>query len=419
LSRLFEEAAMTAAAEIDLNDVDRFNDGVPHEWFTLLRREDPVYWQEERDGRGFWNITKYSDVVSASRQPNLFSSWLGATNSFDLTQEQLEQSRLLMLNMDPPQHGKFRRLVSRGFTPGRIALLSGHIRALAAKIVDDVAEKGECDFVDDVAARLPMETICEMIGVPASDRRYIYDLSNKLIGFDDPDFAANRDEGPQAAAEMYLYAENLAEARCKCPMDDLATVLLHGEIDGERLSSAEFDSFFLLLALAGNETTRTVTAQGMRLLIEHPDERKRVLADRSLLPSTVEEMLRYNPAVIHFRRTASTDTELRGKKIRKGDKVLLWYPSANRDEEVFSEPQRFDVGRSPNEHLAFGIGEHYCLGANLARLQLNTIFSELLTRLPDMELAGPVKRLRSNFIDGIKEMPVRFTPESKRARRMS
>ena len=410
---------MIAAAEIDLNDVDRFNDGVPHGWFTHLRREDPVYRQEERDGPGFWNVTKYADLVSVSRQPNLFSSWLGATNSFDLTPEDLEQSRLLMLNMDPPQHAKFRRLVSRGFTPKRIALLAGQIRDLAKQIVDDVAERGECDFVDDVAARLPMETICEMIGVPESDRRYIYDLSNKLIGFDDPDFLSNRSDGPSAAVDMYLYAENLAQERRKCPMDDLATVLLHGEIDGERLSSAEFDSFFLLLALAGNETTRTVTAQGMRLLIEHPDQRRRVLADMSLLPSAVEEMLRFNPAVIHFRRTASADTELRGKRIRKGDKVLMWYPSANRDEDVFEDAQRFDVGRTPNEHLAFGIGEHYCLGANLARLQLNTIFSELLTRLPDMEFAGPVKRLRSNFIDGIKEMPVRFTPEPERARRMS
>lgn len=410
---------MTLAAEIDLNDVDCFNDGVPHEWFTHLRREDPVYWQPERDGPGFWNVTKYADVVAVSRQPDLFSSWLGATNSFDLNQEELEQSRLLMLNMDPPKHGKFRRLVSRGFTPRRVSSLAGHIRALAKQIVDDVAERGECDFVDDVAARLPMETICEMIGVPESDRRYIYDLSNKLIGFDDPDFAANRAEGPNAAAEMYLYAENLAQERRKCPMDDLATVLLHGEVDGERLTAAEFDSFFLLLALAGNETTRTVTAQGMRLLVEHPDQRRRILDDRSLLPAAVEEMLRYNPAVIHFRRTASADTELRGKKIRKGDKVLVWYPSANRDEDLFSRAQTFDVGRTPNEHLAFGIGEHYCLGANLARLQLNTIFSELLMRLPDIEFAGPVKRLRSNFIDGIKEMPVRFTPESERVRRMS
>ena len=406
-------------SDIDLADVDNFNDGVPHEWFTRLRREAPVYWQDEPDGAGFWNVTKYADLISVSRQPNLFSSWRGGTNVFELNQPELEGSRLLMLNMDPPQHAKYRRLVSRGFTPKRIEMLVTHVGELAKAIVDRVAEAGECDFVDAVASRLPMETICEMFGVPDSDRRHIYDLSNKLIGFDDPDFQDNRDEAPAAMAEMFAYAEQLAQDRRRCPHDDLATALLNAEVDGERLTPIEFDSFFMLLALAGNETTRTVTAQGMRLLIEHPDARRRVLDDMRLLPTAVEEILRYNPAVIHFRRTATADTEIRGQKIREGDKVLVWYPSANRDEEVFRDPHSFDVTRTPNEHLAFGIGEHFCLGANLARLQLNTIFHELLTRLPDMEFDGPVRRLRSNFIDGIKEMPVRFTPESRRARRPS
>lgn len=410
---------MGSLSDIDLTDIDAFDDGVPHEWFTRLRREDPVHWQDERDGPGFWNITKYHDAVHASRRPDLFSSWLGATNVFDLTPEDLEGSRTLMLNMDPPEHAKFRRLVSHGFTPKRIGMLEQHIRDLAKAIVDDVAETGECDFVDAIASRLPMETICEMIGVPPADRRHIYDLSNRLIGFDDPDFQSDRNEGHQAAAEMYLYAETLAAERKQCPKDDLTTLLLGATVDGERLTTAEFDSFFLLLALAGNETTRTVTAQGMRLLAEHPRERQRIVADPSLLPTAIEEILRYNPAVIHFRRTATTDVDLRGKRIRKGDKVLIWYPSINRDEDIFTDPQRFDVGRSPNEHLAFGIGEHYCLGANLARLQLNTIFRELLTRLPDIEIDGDVKRLHSNFIDGIKEMPVRFTPESRQARRMA
>ena len=405
-------------SDIDLANVDNFNDGVPHEWFERLRREDPVYWQDEPGG-GFWNVTKYSDLINVSRQPNLFSSWRGGTNVFELNEPELEGSRLLMLNMDPPQHAKYRRLVSKGFTPKRIEMLIAHVGELAKAIVDRVAERGECDFVDAVASQLPMETICEMIGVPDADRRHIYDLSNKLIGFDDPDFQDNFEEAPAAMAEMFAYAEELAKDRRKCPHDDLATALLNAEVDGERLTPIEFDSFFMLLALAGNETTRTVTAQGMRLLIEHDDQRQRVLADMRLLPSAVEEILRYNPAVIHFRRTATADTEIRGKKIREGDKVLVWYPSANRDEEVFANPHKFDVGRSPNEHLAFGIGEHFCLGANLARLQLNTIFRELLTRLPDMELAAPVRRLRSNFIDGIKEMPVRFTPESRRARRVS
>jgi cholest-4-en-3-one 26-monooxygenase len=287
------------------------------------------------------------------------------------------------------------------------------VRDLAKSIVDDIAERGECEFVSEVASQVPMATICEMLGVPESDQRLIYDLSNRLVGFDDPDLQANGDN-IDAASQVYMYAERLGEERRKCPMDDLTSVLLHADVDGERLSQAEFDSFFLLLAIAGNETTRTVTAQGMRLLSEHPDQQRAISADPRLLPGAIEEILRYAPAVISFRRTATADTELRGKRIREGDKVVLWYPSANRDESVFTDPQRFDIRRNPNDHLAFGIGEHYCLGASLARLQLNAIFGELLKRLPDIEVCGEIKFLRSNFIDGIKEMPVRFTPESRR-----
>lgn len=408
-----------AFPDIDLSDVDAFNDGVPHEWFTRLRHEAPVWWQDETDGPGFWNLTKYEDLKFASRSPRIFSSWAGGTNMFELGEDELAGVRLLMLNMDPPLHAKFRRLVSQGFTPKRVAMMADHTRQLAREIIDTVAERGECDFVDDVAAKLPMETICEMVGVPEADRRYVYDLSNQLIGFDDPDFQTTIENAQDASAQMYAYAETLAAEKRRCPMDDLATILLNGQVDGERLTSMEFDSFFLLLALAGNETTRTVTAQGMRLLVEHREQRDRIANDPSLLGSAVEEILRYNPAVIHFRRTATEDVEVRGQKIRAGDKVILWYSSANRDEDVFADSQTFDIERSPNEHLAFGIGEHFCLGASLARLQLNSIFHEVLTRLPDIEFAGPIRRLRSNFIDGIKEMPVRFTPESKRARRAS
>jgi cytochrome P450 len=313
-----------------------------------------------------------------------------------------------MLNMDPPQHAKYRRLVSKGFTPKRVEMMTAHVGELAKAIVDRVAEQGECDFVDAVASQLPMETICEMIGVPESDRRHIYDLSNKLIGFDDPDFQDNREEAPAAMAEMFGYAEQLATERRKCPHDDLATALLNAEVDGERLTPIEFDSFFMLLALAGNETTRTVTAQGMRLLIENPDQRRRVVEDMRLLPAAVEEILRYNPAVAHFRRTVTADTEIRGTKIREGEKVLVWYPSANRDEEIFPNPHAFDVGRTPNEHLGFGIGEHFCLGANLARLELRVLVRALAERLLDVELAGPVARLRSSFLGGVKHMPIRY-----------
>jgi len=404
---------------IDLTDPDYFNDGVPHHWFKQLRAESPVHWQAERGGAGFWAVTKYEDVKFVSREPSLFSSWQGGTNIFELDGQDLDGSRLLMLNMDPPQHAKFRRLVSKGFTPKRIAQMREHIRELARSIIDRIAEQGECEFVHDVASRVPMQTICEMIGVPECDRQHVYDVSNKLIGFDDPEFQTSMEEGHLAAAELYMYANGLGEEKRKCPMDDLASTLIQAEVDGEKLTDQEFQSFFLLLAIAGNETTRTVTSQGMRLLSAHPDAKRRVAEDISLLPRAVEEILRYNPAVIHFRRTATEDVELRGKKIRKGEKVVVWYPSANRDEEVYSDPDAFDIDRWPNDHIAFGVGEHFCLGASLARLQLSSIFEEILTRLPDIEVHGPVRYLRSNFIDGIKEMRVRFTPESQRRRAAS
>lgn len=400
-------------SDLDLSNPDNFATGFPHDYFAELRRSDPVHWQDEADGPGYWNITKYADLKNISRSPGVFSSWRGGTNVWDLPDEDLEIVRLLMLNMDPPQHAKFRRLVSTGFTPKRIDMLRNHVTQLATAIVDRIAGLGECDFVDTVAAQLPMETICEMLGVPEADRRHVYDLSNKLIGFDDPEFQNSMDDAKEAAAEMYAYAEDIAAKRRRCPMHDLTTVLIEADVDGDGLSAEEFDSFFLLLAIAGNETTRTVTAQGMRLLLEHDDARRQVLDDPTLLPNVIEEILRYNPAVMHFRRTATADTEIRERTIREGDKVVLWYPSANRDEEVFEDPDRFDIHRSFNEHLAFGVGEHFCLGANLARLQLNAIFGEILRRLPDIELAGEVRYLRSNFIDGIKQMPVRFTPESR------
>jgi cholest-4-en-3-one 26-monooxygenase len=246
--------------------------------------------------------------------------------------------------------------------------------------------------------------------VPLEDRHKVFEWSNRLIGFDDPEFGNTAEVGKQAAMEMWLYANELAEQRKKDPRDDLVSALMMGEVDGEKLSEVDFDSFFLLLAVAGNETTRNLISGGMRALIEHPAEWKRLKENPALLNTAVEEMLRWVSPVNHFRRTVTRDTEIRGQKLREGDKVIMWYPSANRDEDFFPNPTSFDVGRSPNNHLAFGIGEHFCLGANLARLEIRAIFEEVIRRMPDIELAGPVRRLRSNFINGIKEMPVRFTP---------
>jgi cholest-4-en-3-one 26-monooxygenase len=396
--------------EIDLNDLDVFENGVPYEWFRRLREEAPVHWQDEPDGPGYWVVAKYEDLRHVSRSPQIFSSARGGTNIFDLPPDGLQMIRSLLINMDPPQHVKYRRLVNTGFTPRNVRTLEPRIRELCGKLIDQAAHRDECEFVSDLAAELPLQIICEMMGVPFEERRMLYDLTNRLIGFDDPDFATSDDDGKVAAAEMYGYAQKLAAERRASPADDLVTKLIDVEIEGKKLTEHEFNSFFLLLMIAGNETTRTATTTGLHLLMQHPEERQRLLADPSLIPSAVEEILRFEPPLIHFRRTATQDTEIRGVEIRGGDKVTIWYPSANRDEDIFDHPDTFDVGRTPNPHVTFGFGEHFCLGSNLARLELNVIFEELLGRFPDIELAGEPRRLRSNFVNAIKYMPVRFKP---------
>jgi len=412
-------------SDIDLNDLDTFQAGTPHEWFTFLRNEHPVYRHPGSDGdTDFYCITKHADLRYVSKNPAIFSSEAMSTMLRDPDPASVESMRLIMLNMDPPKHRQYRAIVNKAFTPRMVRGLEGAVERMVDKIIDAVAEKGECDFVDELAAPLPMLVICEMMGVPEEDRRAIYDLGNKMVGFDDPDFQGDdaaaspgvvSEEGAQASAEMFMYAAKLAEKARTHPGDDLATALLNAEVDGHRLSEMEFNSFFLLLAIAGNETTRTVTSNGMWDLIRHPDQRQRVLDDRSLLNSTVEEILRFNPAVHCFRRQVMEDTEIRGVPIPAGEKVALWYPSVNRDEDVFDSPEVFDVGRTPNDHLSFGVGEHFCLGSNLARMELRKVFGGLLERLPDIELAAEPRRLRSNFINGVKEMQVTFTPTARKS----
>jgi len=264
----------------------------------------------------------------------------------------------IMLKMDPPRQVKFRRLVQRSFTPRYVEGLETHIRELASEIVDRVIEKGECEFVTEVAADLPLQVICEMMGVPEEDRQEIFELTNRMIGFDDPELGEDQDERRLASMGMFGKAMKVAELYRDSSEENPTTFLLNREVDGEKLTELEYSAFFLLLCVAGNETTRTVTANGMRLLIEHPDQLERLVDNPSLIPSAIEEILRFEPAVHHFRRTATQDTEIRGRKIKENDPVLIWFPTANRDEEIFEHPERFDVGRHPNEHLSFGIGEH-------------------------------------------------------------
>ncbi len=408
-------------SDIDLTDIHVFQEGTPYHWFKELREKEPVYWHPEKDGPGFWCITKWDDLRHVSRNPLLFSSEVGGTMLRDMEAEQQQRAREMgqrfpiMLNMDPPQHVKFRRVVQRSFTPRYVDQQAGHIRDLASQIVDAAAPRGEVEFVEEVAAELPLQVICEMMAVDPEDRKDIFDLSNRMIGFDDPELGGQRDEQEQdqqtTQLQMFGHARKVAEKYRDEPGDNLTSKLLHHEIDGEKLNEIEYCAFFLLLCVAGNETTRTVTTNGMKQLIAHPDQLQLLVENPSLIPSAIEEIVRYDPAVHHFRRTAMQDTEIRDKQIRKGDKVVMWYPSANRDEEVFEDSDRFDVTRKENEHLAFGIGEHFCLGANLARLELQLIFEQIIPRLRNPEHAGPVRRMRSNFINGVKEMRIKFTPE--------
>jgi cholest-4-en-3-one 26-monooxygenase len=404
--------------DVNLLDADRFEHSTPHDQFALLRREAPVHFHDEPGAAGFWCITKYADVRHVSRHPELFSSQRQGTMIKDPAPADLPLIQMIMLNMDPPQHRQYRALVNKAFTPRIINDLAPAVEAMVERIVDAVVERGECDFVNDLAAPLPMEVICEMMGVPVEDRQRIFELGNRMIGVDDPEMNPDptemgvHDYG-QASAEMFMYAGKLAELCRQKPGNNLGTALLNAEVDGHHLTEMEFNSFFLLLAVAGNETTRTVTTNGMLALMQNPAQFQLLRDDPKVVPSAVEEMVRYAPPVHHFRRSATTDTEIRGVKIRENDKLVMWYPSANRDEEIFPDPDAFDIRRSPNEHLGFGIGEHFCLGANLARLELHMIMRALVRRLPDLELVDAPRRLRSNFINGVKEMRVRFRPRTR------
>jgi cholest-4-en-3-one 26-monooxygenase len=399
--------------EIDLTNLDAFVPGVPHEWFTALRHQAPVFWHPEPNGGpGFWNLTCYDDVVAVNRDNQTFSSNRGAVFIWDLPPEDLEQQRLMMLNMDPPMHTRYRRLVNKGFTPRMVDSLEATIRERTRSILDKVGPRGQCDFVVDVAAELPLQVIADILGVPQADRYKMFDWSNRMIGSEDPEYGVTEEEAQQASMELFAYAAQLAEAkRAQDPHGaDLISVLSEAEVDGERLTQLEIDLFFMLLTVAGNETTRNLISHGMVQLLEHPDQLAKVQADRTLLGGAVDEMLRYASPVMHFRRTATKDVTIRDTKIAEGDKVVIWYISANRDETVFDDPMAFNAERSPNEHVAFGGGgPHFCLGANLARMEIRVIFEELLDRWRDLELTGEPSRLRSNFINGVKHIPLSFT----------
>ena len=399
--------------DVDLLDPDVFRTGRHHEIFSVLRAEDPIHWTEEQNGPGFWSITRHADLITVNRDAQLFSSAEHGISIPDITPEGA-MVREMMLYMDPPRHTRYRRLVNKGFTPRMIGLLETGLRTKCRLILDNVVERGECDFVIDIAAELPLQAIAEMMGVPSEDRHKLFDWTNRMIGIDDPEFEGDRESAGEAATELYLYANSLAAEKRKQLSDDILSKLLGSELDGDELTETEFDMFFMLLSVAGNETTRNATSHGMRALLDNPDQFEKLKANPKLLPGAIEEILRWATPVLHFRRTAMHDYDLAGTTIRKGDKVVIWHISANRDETVFDDPFRFDIERSPNDHIAFGGGgAHFCLGANLARMELDLIFTEILDRLPDLQSNGETEYLRSNFIGGIKHMPVKFTPSPR------
>jgi cholest-4-en-3-one 26-monooxygenase len=404
----------TEVPYVDLSDSRSYVPGVPHEYLSYLRREDPIHWQEEAGGPGFWAVTTYEECVTVNRDFERFSSARRGTMPFELTEDEIAQQNLMMLNMDPPLHTRYRRLVNKGFTPRMVRDLETSIHRATDEIIDRVSEKGEAEFVTDISAELPLVVIAELLGVPFEDRHKMFDWSNRMVGSQDPEYQGGPEEAISAAMELYSFASQLFATKRIDPHDDLTSVLTGVEIEGEKLSDIELELFFLLLTVAGNETTRNLISGAMHAFFNFPDQWQRLLADRSLLPGAVEEMLRYVSPVMNFRRTATCKVDFRGTTIAEGDKVVFFHTSANRDEDVFSDPQTFDITRDPNPHMAFGGGgPHFCLGANLARMEIRVMFEHLLDRLPDIHQDGPIERLQSQFINGVKHLPVAFSPSPR------
>ena len=397
------------APAINLIDPEYFaQHGHPWEQYEWLRANAPVFWHDEPEGPGFWAITKYDDIRAISRTPKIFSSYETGVMLPDPDPMGLYAQRLMMLNMDPPQHDRFKLLVSRGFTPKNAPLLRPRIEELAREILDAAMQKGSCDFVSEIAGRLPSGLIAELMGMPREDGERLYNLTEIMHTNDDA--VAPPEVKMAAIGEMLMYGQSVADKKRKDPGDDLATILVNAEVDGDRLTDEEFQWFFLLLVNAGGDTTRNLLAAGLQLLFDHPDQRAKLLSNvDGHLATAIEEMLRFSSPVSHFKRTVMEDTTIRGQHIKAGERVVMFYGSANRDEDVFVNPNTFDITRDPNPHVAFGAGgPHLCLGMHVARVELAVMFKELLTRMPFVQPDGAFERMHSSFIAGIHSMPVKY-----------
>ncbi|WP_091381834.1 cytochrome P450 [Actinokineospora alba] len=406
-----------AVAEIpegfDFTDPDLYAQRVPVAEFAELRRTSGVWWNAQPHNAagfgddGYWVVSRHADVKEVSRNSELYSTWENtAIIRFgpDMEREKIDLQRNILINIDPPHHTKLRGIVSRGFTPKAVNSLKDALACRAARIVHAAKETGTGDFVTDVACELPLQAIAELLGIPQDDRHKVFDWSNQMIAYDDPEYSVE----PEAASmELLGYSWNLAEERKRCPADDIVTKLVNANVDGGNLGSDEFGFFVLLLAVAGNETTRNAITHGMHAFLENPEQWELYKAERP--STTADEIVRWSTPVVSFQRTATQDTELGGVEIKKGQRVGLFYSSANYDSEVFDAPEKFDITRDPNPHLGFGgTGAHFCVGANLARMEIDLMFNAIADHMPDIRKVGEPRRLRSGWLNGIKEFQVAY-----------
>ncbi len=406
-----EPARSPAPPLVDLSDSASFVTGPPHETFRWLRAHAPVYWQEEvgasgaPPGPGYWALTRHADVAFVSKHPELFSSEIGTSVLVDLPPRDLANMQQQLIHMDPPRHTKLRKLMNPHFKPGAVRRTEARMRARVDQALDRLEGRRTCEFVEDVSAPISLGGLTDLLGVPDRHAKKFYKWTNKLIGSSDPKVSSQL-RGRLAVLEIFFYAARAARRRRRHPTDDIFSNLVHGDIDGAPLTNLELGMNYFLLIVAGNETTRNALSGGFEALCAHPDQLERLLREPELLPRAIEEMLRWVTPVMQFRRTATQDVEVGGQPVRAGDKLVMYYGAANRDPAVFDEPERFDITRTSNPHLAFGTGTHFCAGSHMARLQMRVAFEAWLARFPGARVAGAPDRLQSNFINGIKSMHV-------------
>jgi cholest-4-en-3-one 26-monooxygenase len=412
-ARTARPASRSSGSPVDLSDPESFVAGVPHDRFRWLREHDPVHWQPECKmpglprGPGYWALTRHEDVSYVSKNAQLFSSERGTAVLSDLAPKDLHNMRQQLINMDPPTHTQLRKLMNPNFKPGTVRQTEEATRSMVGQTLDAVERGADCDFVEAVSAPITLGALTRLLGVPGKDSRKFYKWTNKLIGAADPGVSSEL-RAKLAVLEIFVYAAFLARKRRKRPTPDIFSALVNGDLGGAPLDRLQLGMNFFLLVVAGNETTRNALSGGVLALCEHPDQLERLRDDPSLIPRAIEEMLRWVTPVMQFRRTATCDAQIGDQRIREGEKVVMYYGAANRDPRVFDGPERFDITRDPNPHLAFGTGTHFCAGSHMARLGMRITLEELLKRFPAMRLAGPPQRLRSNFINGIKSLPIRL-----------